>query len=171
MYTIRKAKESDFEILSELGVVTYSESHGEYIENKNDLLKYNTMAFSVEKLKTDLTNETILFHIILVNNLPVGYSKLVLDAKHESITSKKTCRLERIYILKEFIPLKIGQPLLNLAIEKAKALNYKSMWLSVYIKNERAIRFYEKNEFKTVGELNFNVNGTGYKNFVLKKTI
>ena len=45
------------------------------------------------------------------------------------------------------------------------------MWLSVYIKNNRAIRFYQKNEFKNVGELNFIVNGKEYENIVFQKKI
>ena len=43
------------------------------------------------------------------------------------------------------------------------------MWLSVYVKNNRAIRFYQKNEFKNVGELNFLVNGKDYENIIILK--
>ena len=54
---------------------------------------------------------------------------------------------------------------------QAKALQLDTMWLTVYIKNKRAIRFYEKNEFKNVGVLNFIVSGKAYENIVFSKQI
>ena len=39
--------------------------------------------------------------------------------------------------------------------EKAKELQLDTMWLSVYIKNKRAIRFYERNAFKNYDPENF----------------
>ncbi len=171
MIKIKIAKEADAAMLSDLGKTTYVESHGQFIKNENDLIKYIDEAFSVSKTKQDLNNTKHLFYIIYADDLPVGYAKLVVGAMHESVASQNNCRLERIYILNEFIPLKIGQQLLTFVEEKAKALQLDTMWLSVYIKNKRAIRFYERNEFKNVGELNFLVNGKEYENIVFSKKI
>ena len=159
MIKIKKATEENTEVLALLGRVTYVESHGHFIEDKNDVLKYINDAFSVTKTKEDLNNSNNLFYIIYVNDLPVGYSKLVLNSIQENVISQNNCQLERIYILNDFIPLKIGQQFLTFLEEKVKTLRLDTMWLSVYIKNNRAIRFYEKNDYKTVGELNFLVNG------------
>ncbi|WP_273565456.1 GNAT family N-acetyltransferase [Maribacter halichondriae] len=171
MIKIKTAKEADTEVLALLGRLTYAESHGDFIDNKNDLSKYINAAFSVSKTKEDINNPKNLFYIMYADDLPVGYAKLVLNAIHESVASQNNCRLEKIYILNDFIPLKIGQQLLTFVEEKAKALQLDTMWLSVYIKNNRAIRFYKRNEFKNVGELNFIVNGKGYENIVFSKKI
>lgn len=171
MIKIKTAKEADAGLLALLGRITYVESHGHFIDNKNDLSKYIDNAFSVSKTRQDIKNTKNLLYIIYVDDLPVGYSKLVLNATHESVISLSNCRLERIYILNDFIPLKIGQQFLNFIEKKAKELKLDTMWLSVYIKNDRAIRFYEKNEFKNIGELNFLVNGREYENIVLSKKI
>ncbi len=171
MIDIKTANESNAEVLAILGRVTYTESHGHFISDKEDILTYNDKAFSISKTKLDLNDSNNLFYIIYVDNLPVGYAKLVLNTIHESVISKNNCRLEKIYILNDFIPLKIGQQFLAFLEEKAKELQLDTMWLSVYIKNERAIRFYQKNEFKNVGELNFLVNGKAYENIVFSKEI
>ncbi|PWH82828.1 hypothetical protein DIS18_11410 [Algibacter marinivivus] len=171
MIKIQIAKETDTTILALLARVTWAESHGHYIDDKNNLLKYLNNNFSVSKTKQDINNPKNLFYIIYVDDLPVGYAKLVLNAINESVASQNNCRLERIFIQKEFIPLKIGQQLLNFVEEKAKELQLDTMWLSVYIKNNRAIRFYERNEFKNVGDLNFPVNGKLYENIVFSKKI
>jgi len=171
MIKIKLATELDTEVLASLGKTTYAESHGHFIENENDLIKYLRKNFSVSKTKEDLNNSKNLFYIIYVDDAPVGYAKLVLNAKHKSVASQNNCRLERIYILNDFIPLKLGQQFLTFLVENAKALKLDTMWLSVYIENYRAIRFYERNEFKNVGKLNFIVNGKGYENIVFSKNI
>jgi ribosomal protein S18 acetylase RimI-like enzyme len=171
MITIRIATEGDTDVLALLGRITYAESHGHFIDDKNDLLEYLDKAFSVSKTRQDINNPQHLFYIMHVDEFPVGYAKLVLNAMHESIVSGNNCRLEKIYILNDFIPLKIGQQFLTFLEEKAKELQLDTMWLSVYIKNNRAIRFYERNEFKNVGELNFEVNGSVYENTVFSKKI
>tara|TARA_R110001632_G_scaffold65_15_gene304 strand:+ start:1414 stop:1929 length:516 start_codon:yes stop_codon:yes gene_type:complete len=171
MINIKKAKESDTEVLALLGRLTWAESHGHYIEDKNNLLEYLNNNFSVSKTKLEINNPKNIFYIIYVDELPVGYAKLIVNVKQESVVSLNNCRLERIFIQNEFIPLKIGQQLLAFVEEKAKALQLDTMWLSVYIKNKRAIRFYERNEFKNVGELNFVVNGESYENIVFSKIL
>ena len=171
MISFRQATINDITTLALLGRITYSESHGHFIDDKNDLLAYCNNAFSIEKLTNDILNKNNLFHLVLVDNLPVGYSKIILNTQFEDKNEKTSCRLERIYILSHFLPMRLGQPFLDFIIEKIKNKNATSMWLSVYIKNERGINFYTKNQFKNIGQLNFPVNGKIYDNFVLSKNM
>ena len=171
MIDIKIAKKTDFEILALLGRVTYSQSHGHYINDKNDLEKHLNEAFSITKTKEEINDVNNHFYIMYLNDFPVGYLNLVANSTHENIQSENGCRLEKIYILNDFIPLKIGKQLLSFAEERAKKLKLDTLWLSVYIKNGRAIRFYQKNEFKNVGSLNYLVNGTAYENIIFSKKI
>ena len=169
MISFRQATIDDVTILALLGRVTYSESHGHFIDDKNDLLAYCNNAFSIEKLTNDILNKNNLFHLVLVDDLPVGYSKIVLNTQFEDKNEKTSCRLERIYILSHFLSMKLGQPFLDFISKKAEDLKATSMWLSVYIKNERGINFYYRNKFNKIGDLNFMVNGKMYDNYVLSK--
>lgn len=171
MIKIKKAKETDTEILALLGRLTWAESHGQYIDDKNILLKYLDENFSVSKTKQNINNPKQIFYIVYVDDLPIGYAKIIVNEIQEHVASDNNCRLERIFILNDFIPLKIGKQLLTYVEEQAKALKLDTMWLSVYIKNNRAIRFYEKNNFINVGELNFLVNGNSYENIVFSKKL
>ena len=171
MIKIKTATKADTAILALLGRQTWAESHGHYIEDKNDVLKYLNENFSVSKTKENINNPNQRYYIIYADDLPVGYAKLVTNVSNKNVTSQSSCQLERIFILNDFIPLKIGQQLLTFVEEQARKLHLNTMWLTVYIKNERAIRFYERNEFKNVGELNFIVSGKEYKNIVFSKKI
>ncbi len=171
MINIKLADESSTEVLALLGRITYVESHGHFIEDKNDLAAYMEQAFSIAKTKEELRDANKLFYLIYSNDLPVGYAKLVLGTTHKNIPSKNNGQLDKIYVLNDFIPLKIGQKLLTFVKEQAKKRALDTLWLTVYIKNHRAIRFYQKNKFKNVGEINFLVNGTEYENIVFSKNI
>ncbi len=171
MIKIEIANKDNAAVLALLGRVTYVESHGHFIDDKKDLLAYCNEAFSIFKIKQEVCQSKNIFYIIYVDDLPVGYAKLVLNAVHKSIISPNNCRLERIYILNDFIPLKIGQQLLSFIEKKTNELQLDTIWLSVYIKNNRAIRFYQKNEFKNVGKLNFIVNGKKYENIIFSKNL
>ena len=171
MIKIQQATETDTKILALLGRLTWAESHGHYIEDKNNLTNYLNDNFSVIKTKQNLSNPENLFYIIYVDDLPVGYAKIIVNEMQEHVASQNNCRLERIFILADFIPLKIGHQLLTFVEERAKEIGLDTMWLSVYIKNKRAIKFYEKNEFKNVGDLNFAVKGKEYENIVFAKEL
>jgi ribosomal protein S18 acetylase RimI-like enzyme len=171
MVELKTATLEHIEILALLGRITYTESHGEFIDDKNDLLQYNNEAFSISKLSKDLKDAKNLFYIAFADGIPVGYAKLILNETHETIASANSCRMDKIYILNDFIPLKIGQQLLSFLEEKFRELELDTIWLATYIKNFRAIKFYTKNEYKAVGEINFSVNGKEYPNIIFSKDI
>tara|TARA_R110002072_G_scaffold63772_1_gene158314 strand:+ start:9056 stop:9577 length:522 start_codon:yes stop_codon:yes gene_type:complete len=172
MIEIRIANQTDdVEVLALLGRVTYSESHAHFIDDKKDLLKYSDATFSISKTKEELNNPNILFYLLYSDGFPIGFTKLVLNSTNENIISTKVCCLERIYILDDFIPLKVGQKLLDFTVKTVKELEFEILWLSVYVKNDRAIRFYERNGFENVGVLNFIVNGKEYENIVFSKKL
>ena len=171
MIEIKKAKPTEYKILNDLSRVTYIESHGHFIEDKNDLEQYVAGAFSENVIQRELNDSRNVFYIVWHNDQAVGYAKIILDETREGVDSNHACRLERIYILNDFLHLKIGQQLLDFVEQKAKSLNFDRIWLTVYVKNMRAIRFYERNDFKNVSTYDFSVNGTAYANTVYVKKI
>lgn len=171
MIELKIATKADTAVLALLGRLTWAESHGPYIEDKNDVAKYLDKNFSISKTRENLNDSNQLYCIIYVDALPVGYAKLVINASNKVVTAANGCQLERIFILNDFIPLKIGHQLLHFVEEQVKKLQRDALWLTVYIKNKRAIRFYERNQFKNAGNVNFVVNGKEYENIVFSKKL
>lgn len=171
MITIKIVDTSKAETLSLLGRITYTESHGQFITDKSDLFHYNNKAFSVENITNSILAPNNVYFIIYKNDFPAGYAKLVFNALNENVKHSSICRLERIYILNEFIHLKLGQKLLDEVLHYVKKMSYNVVWLTTYIKNDRAIHFYEKNQFSRVGKYDFIVGNTGYENIVFEKQL
>lgn len=168
---IRLATSKDASLLALLGRITFRESHGGYIEDKTNLDAYLDRAFSFETTINELNDDNNIYYLIYKNNFPVGYAKLVKNAASEFIDNHNICRLERIYVLEEFISQKFGIDLLNKTVDKAKELGFDIMWLSVYIKNTKAIKFYQKNNFEEVGSISFQIGKKGYDNPILAKKL
>ena len=55
---------------------------------------------------------------------------LKLNSKSEFIESKSVCQLQKIYVLKDFLSMRIGFELQNLLLQKSK-LEFNKIWLSV----------------------------------------
>ena len=166
---IRIATIQDAPFIALLARITFSETFGRFFRDKNDLLAYYNRTFTVEKIKNGLQNSRNIFWIAFVNDMPVGYSKLKLKSKSEFTRSKATCQLQKIYVLKDYLAMKIGTELLDVLISKAKQTSSEEIWLSVLDNNERAIRFYKKHGFKNVGKHDFQIGKENFEFIVMSK--
>jgi ribosomal protein S18 acetylase RimI-like enzyme len=161
MISIIRATEKDHHSIVEIGKVSVADSHkdssppavmNEYLETT-----YNSTA-----IKKELNNVSNIYHIINYNGKPVGFSKIVMDAKHPNILTENATKLDRIYLLKEFHGLKLGLELLNFNIELSRKNKQSGMWLYTWIGNERATNFYMKAGFTIIGSHKFYVTDNHY---------
>lgn len=134
MIQIKKAKVSDSTIIAILGRITYTESHGKFIENKKDLISYNNKAFSIKQIESEIIDTKNIFYLAFIDDFPVGYAKIVKNAQSEHVNAVNICRLERVYVLNEFLKMKIGSKLLKTVLKKASELLFDEIWLTTYIK-------------------------------------
>ena len=171
MIEIRKATFSDATYIALLGRITYTESHGNYIDEKEDLLKFYNEYYSVSKIREELNDDENVFWIVFSDELPIGFAKLSLNQNYPELKITNACKLQRLYILNDFIGLKLGSQLQEIILKKARDLKFKNIWLTAYYKNTKGIRFYNKYGFKEMGEIDFVVGKTNYPNLVFNKKL
>ena len=159
MVSIVHLTPSDATMLAQIGGITLIESHG-HSAPAAIMQEYVNKNFSREACLAELIEKNNIFYAVLYNNQPAGYSKIVFDCPHPAVPLEAVTKMERLYLLKEFYNLKLGQHLMQQAIDLSKAKGERGMWLNVWKKNERAIRFYQKQEFETVGETEFVLTET-----------
>ena len=75
---------------------------------------------------------------------------------------------ENLFVLKDFLSMKIGFGLQDLLLKKAKELNFNKVWL-VLNSNERAINFYKKNGFEKIGNHDFQIGKENFEFIAMKK--
>ncbi len=162
MIRIRKAHIRDAESISFLGKKTFDQSFGHLFSDRNDLIDYFEETFSLEKIKNSIQKAHNVYWLVLENEIPIGYAKLQLKSPSGFITSDKVCKLQKIYILNDKLSSGIGSKLQQYIFDKAIEEGNEYLWLSVLKSNQKAISFYERNDYKIIGEHLFSI---GKENF------
>jgi ribosomal protein S18 acetylase RimI-like enzyme len=143
---IKKVELNEIDDLQKISRQTFAETFSS--ENSSDNMKiYLDQELSSEKLMSELSNINTEFYFVKCANKVIGYLKLNFGRSQTEIQDEKAVEIERIYVLKEFHGKNIGQLLYDKAIQIARQKNADYVWLGVWEKNPRAIRFYQKNGF------------------------
>ncbi|MEY3646668.1 MAG: hypothetical protein RL127_1376 [Bacteroidota bacterium] len=155
---IRQAKLEDLAALQMIGRKTFAETF-EAGNSEENLASYLAEGFSTEKLSAELANAYSHFYFAETNGQVLGYLKVNTGEAQTENQDPSALEIERIYVLQEFhgkevgqkLYLKagkeVGQKLYLKALSIAHEQNAPYIWLGVWEKNPRAIRFYEKQGF------------------------
>ncbi|MGB0150418.1 MAG: GNAT family N-acetyltransferase [Flavobacteriales bacterium] len=168
---IRLAKKEDAPSIALLGRTTFTETFGHFFRDQQDLIDYYNLTFSVQKIEAGIEKPNNIFWIAFADRLPVGYAKLKLNSKSEFVESKDVCQLQKIYVLKDFLSMKIGLGLQDALLKKAKELSFDQVWLSVLHSNERAINFYKNSGFEQVGNHDFQIGKENFEFIAMSKKL
>ncbi|MBK7103826.1 MAG: GNAT family N-acetyltransferase [Ignavibacteriae bacterium] len=153
--------------LQKIGKQTFFETFAESNTEEN-MLKYLEQDFSLIKLTAEIENKDSEFYFAESGNNKVGYLKINFGKSQTEIHEDESIEIERIYVLKEFHGKNVGQKLYEKAIEIANKRKAKYIWLGVWEKNLRAIKFYKKNGFVEFGEHTFKLGSDEQLDIMMK---
>lgn len=154
-----RATSIDHVLLSKLSEQTFLESHGNSA-SKEDLATFTNKSYNKKTYVEELNNPNNIYYLLYVNQQIAGYSKIVLNTPNQNIVQQNITKLDRIYLLKKFYGLQLGEKLLHLNISIAKKKQQKGLWLAVWVDNLRGFNFYKKMGFKIVGNYDFQISET-----------
>lgn len=158
------------EELQKIGKQTFYETFSES-NTESDMNTYFAKNNSSEKLKTELNNPNSKFYFANLNQKPIGYLKLNFDNAQTEINDPNAMEIERIYVLKNFQNKKVGQILLDKAVEIAKLKKINFIWLGVWEQNLKAIRFYNKNSFFEFDKHIFKLGNDDQTDLMMKRIL
>lgn len=136
-----------------------------------DMEKYIAHNFSIEKLTGEVSNPESEFYLAFAGSNAIGYFKLNYGNTQTEIKDKDSVEIERIYVLKDYTGMKVGQFLFDKILEIAKASSHKYIWLGVWEKNLRAIHFYKKNGFVEFDKHIFQLGSDSQTDIMMKRYI
>jgi len=164
---IRLARPDDAAALSVVAAATFLESYAGVIDGAA-IVRHCRERHAEPVYAAAVADTAQALHIAEIDPgaAPVGYTHLATpDLPVE--TRPGDLELKRIYALSRFHGGGLGPGLLAAAMEEARRRRAGRLLLGVYKGNARALRFYEKSGFETVGERDFNVGGQTYSDWVL----
>ena len=148
--SLRKAAFSDLPELLEIAQTSFVQAFTEGNKPEN-VQAYLSQAFTSLQLEKEWRNPASTFLLASLEGKLVGYTKVNLAAAQTNVQDPESLEVARLYTLEEVWGRGVGQFLLDAALGFAKEKGMSYVWLGVWEHNARAIRFYEKNGFKTFG--------------------
>lgn len=147
---IRPAEPADAALLSELGALTFIEAY-EHLCQRSDLDAYIALHYDPERLYGELGTSHIFTWLAHCEGQAVGFLQLADVAAPLDIRGRRPLKLWRLYLRKDTWGQSLGRRFMELALRVAEQRGHDSLWLSVWEKNPRAMRFYERWGFEDVG--------------------
>jgi ribosomal protein S18 acetylase RimI-like enzyme len=100
-----------------------------------------------------------------VGYLKLGPLKLPVEANGPALL------LDQLYVLKEHHGAGIAKELMDWALEETARRGASQLFLTVYIDNHRAKRFYDRYGFEAVGRYNFMVGNHADEDIIMRKLL
>lgn len=167
---LKKCTAEDLDALRELMIRTFCEAFA-HRNTDRDMEAYLKDAFNAARLRGELNNINSEFYFLYRGGKLAGYLKLNEAPSQTDLNDKLSLEIERIYISGEFQGEGLGGYLMNHAVDLSLRKNKRYIWLGVWEKNEKAIRFYKKNGFYKIGEHSFFIGEDQQTDFIMRKDL
>lgn len=140
--TTRRAEPDDAAVLTELGASTFTETFAS-VNTREDFGAYMAVAFGEAIQRAELEDPDTTVFFAEREGEVVGYVMLRECRPPSSVANAETLQIARLYARKAMHGTGVGAALMQCALAEAAGRGKDAVWLGVWDRNERAIRFYE----------------------------
>ena len=170
-FTLREATLADVPELSLIGQGTFLESYADLIQ-RADIIKHCQNQHGEAAYQTYLTDGVSKAWIAEMDSTgaPIGYA--LMTAPDLPVELKPgDAELKRIYVYSKFQGTGAGRALMATVEAEAQAKRAPRLLLGTYEDNQRALNFYAKAGFETIGTRTFQVGDACFCDLVLGKVL
>ncbi len=162
----RTAGAADAPALAALGRRCFVETFGAYFPEE-DMALHLERKFGADALPAEFLDPALTIRIAEADGAAVAYLKLgpmELPVPHEP----GALQVMQIYVLAPWQGVGVAAALMDWAAETARARGAPALYLCVWEKGDRAIAFYRKSGFETVGEAPYQLGTLHYQDPVMR---
>ena len=166
--TFRNASPDDAATLADLGARTFTQTFGHLYTPEN--LAAFLASHSRERWRGELSDPAFAVRIAESGRQAVAYAKLgppTLPFEPRG----RPIELRQFYVLKAWHGSGAANVLMDWAITEAKRRGGEDLYLSVFVDNHRARRFYERYGFEEVGRYDFMVGTHADEDIVMRRKL
>ncbi|PCD04336.1 GNAT family N-acetyltransferase [Sphingomonas spermidinifaciens] len=167
MIAYRDARPDDAAALSAMAQQSFIETFGP-LYAPADLDLFLDQAMSPAAYARQLADPAYRVHLATVEGQPIGFAKLGANY-FDGFDPAAPC-LHQLYVLSAHHGDGVGKRLMAWTLETAQVLG-SELYLSVYIDNTRARRFYDRLGFVKVGDYIFRVGNHEDHDIIMRLTL
>jgi len=166
--TYRDAKPGDADAIDGLFRATFCGTFSQ-LYRREDLDAFLAQ-FNPAKWAMQLSDPAYAFRLAEDEGEPVAYvrlgpMKLPLQIERPSIL------LEQLYVLPSYHGSGVARALMDWALDEARRRGAEELYLTVFIDNDRARRFYDRYSFEAVGKYDFMVGSQADEDIIMRRTL
>jgi diamine N-acetyltransferase len=166
--THRDAGPADAPVLDRIFETSFRETFA-HLYRAEDLEAFLS-SFGIADWETQLRDPAFAFQIAEVDDEPAGFVKLG-PLKLPVETERAALLLDQLYILKEYHGAGLAYALMDWALAEAKTRGAEELYLTVFVENHRARRFYDRYGFEAVGRFDFMVGSQADEDIIMRRSL
>lgn len=167
---LRVAEPGDAELIADLSRATFFETF--YAHNKPENMSlFLKEQFTRRSLIAEIPVASNEFILAYAGNEVAGYMKLRDGNNPTELEGCTTLEIARLYAATKMIGRGVGKILMEKAHEVARAKNRETLWLAVWEKNDRALKFYESWGFEIIGKQIFVLGMDLQTDWIMRKRL
>jgi len=175
--TFARVRASEAAQLSEFACDNFDKTYGPLCRAA-DVDAYMASALTPSEMLRVLTNPTSWVFAAIVDDEWVGYAHVRLAPLPDGIHSQQSStlgttsmELSRFYVSRKFQGTGVAQQMLGIVLAHAELQDCPTLWLSVWQENARAIAFYNKWGFASIGEGKFLMGEDWQDDFIMERDV
>jgi len=167
---IRKAETEDVSALTILILQVWLDT---YVKHgiKKSIADYVLSELTAARTAAYLAQEHT--HILLaeIDGHLVGYCQTLNGKSNAQVQAERQAELDHLYVHPGFFGRGIGRRLLSEAEEHLRGLGVEQLWLTAWVGNDKALRFYPRTGYADIGETVFRMENEEVANRIFCKTL
>lgn len=132
---------------------------------------YTRVAFGEEIQRAELEDPAVTYLLLDVDGQFAAFAQLRAGVTDPSVQGDAPIELQRFYVDHDYHGRGVAARLMEACIETAQAQGGHVLWLGVWERNVRAIRFYEQRGFVDVGGKTFQMGNDLQSDRVMARPI
>lgn len=152
--TYRDAGPADASALAQLGRATFTETFGHLYTPDNLAAFLET--HTAERWRAELEDPAFAVRLAEEHGQAAAYAKLAPPSLPFE-TDRRAIELRQFYVLSPWQGRGISAELMDWVLTEARRRGAEELYLSVFVDNHRARRFYDRNGFEQIGTYDFMV--------------
>ncbi|MEP6833327.1 MAG: GNAT family N-acetyltransferase [Gemmatimonas sp.] len=175
--TFARVRASEASHLSDFARDNFDKTYGP-VCRAADVDAYMASELTASQLLRVLTNPTSWVFAAIVDDEWVGYAQVRLaplpektQSEHSPALSTTPMELNRFYVSRKFQGTGVAQQMLGIVLAHAELQGSATLWLAVWQENARAIAFYTKWGFATVGESKFLMGEDLQDDYIMERAV
>ncbi|MBA1291427.1 GNAT family N-acetyltransferase [Pseudomonas japonica] len=167
---IRDAKLQDALCIAVLGMQVFLDTYAtEGI--RGPIAREVLDSFSPDNVAKIIARSDTFIIVAEVNHHLVGFAQVAMRTDHDLIPHPNSAELQRLYVQERFTGKGVGYRLLEEAEKQAYLGGASLLWATVWIGNNRALRFYPRQGYEHLGSPSYTFQDETHENQLFGKIL